>query len=168
MPKEFPLPILVVQHISFGFVQGLAEWLNDASPLQIQVARAGDKIQPGTVYLAPDDYHLQVDRMSRIALNPADPIGGHRPAVTALFQSVAQSFGPAALGAILTGMGADGASGMKALSDAGGVTLAQDESSCVVFGMPKEAIALGAVQHIVPLDQLADKIHALINVEVTA
>lgn len=168
LPAQFPLPILVVQHISFGFVQGLADWLNDASPLKVQVARAGEKVQPGVVYLAPDDHHMLVDRTSRIALSPTDPIGGHRPAVTALFQSVAQSFGPAALAVILTGMGADGASGMKALSDAGAVTLAQDESSCVVFGMPKEAIALGAVQHIVPLDQLAERIQALIEVKVTA
>lgn len=168
LPEQFPLPVVVVQHISFGFVQGLADWLNDASALKVQVAHAGEKVQPGTVYLAPDDNHMLVDRLGRISLSPTEPIGGHRPAVTALFQSVAQSFGPAALAVILTGMGADGASGMKALSDAGAVTLAQDEASCIVFGMPKEAIALGAVQHVVPLDQMAERIQALIEVKVAA
>ncbi len=167
MPANLAVPIVIVQHISFGFVQGLAEWLNDASPLNVKVAQAGEKIQPGTVYLAPDNHHMLVDRLSRIALSPTDPIGGHRPAVTALFESVARSFGPAAIAAILTGMGSDGAVGMKTLSDAGAITLAQDEASCVVFGMPKEAIALGAAQHIAPLDRIAFTLQALMAAQVT-
>jgi two-component system chemotaxis response regulator CheB len=168
MPADFPLPIAIVQHISFGFVQGLADWLNDASPLKVKVAKAGERVLPGTVYVAPDDAHMQVDRLSRIALSPADPIGGHRPSVTALFQSIAQSYGPATVAAILTGMGADGAVGMKALSEAGAITLAQDEASCVVFGMPKEAIALGAVRQVVPLDRIAQTLLSLIAIQVTA
>jgi len=167
IPAGFPLPIVIVQHISFGFVQGLADWLNDAAPLSVKVARAGEKVLPGTVYIAPDDAHMQVDRLNRIALSSAEPIGGHRPSVTALFQSIAQSFGPAAVAAILTGMGADGAAGMKALSEAGAITLAQDEASCVVFGMPKEAIALGAVRQVVPLDRIAQTFLSLIAMQVT-
>lgn len=167
IPADFPVPIVVVQHISFGFVQGLAQWLNDASPLKVKVAQVGEKVQPGTVYLAPDDNHMLVDQLSRIALSSADAIGGHRPAVTALFQSVAQSYGPAAIAAILTGMGADGAVGMKALCEAGAITIAQDEASCVVFGMPKEAIALGAVQQVVPLDRIAQILQTLMAVQVT-
>ncbi|MCL4393806.1 MAG: CheB methylesterase domain-containing protein, partial [Chloroflexi bacterium] len=148
------------------FVQGLAEWLNEASALKVQVAQAGERLQAGTVYIAPDANHMQVDHQSRIVLNPAEPIGGHRPAVTALFESVAQCYGAAAIAAILTGMGADGAVGIKALFDAGAITLAQNQATCVVFGMPKEAIALGAVHHIVPLDQIPQTIMNLIAAQV--
>ncbi|CAG0984505.1 Protein-glutamate methylesterase/protein-glutamine glutaminase [Anaerolineae bacterium] len=164
MPKDFALPIVIVQHISFGFVAGLASWLNDASPLQVRVAKLGDRLEPGKAYIAPDDQHLVVDRFNKIGLSDSAPVGGHRPAVTALFQSVAQSFGSAALAVILTGMGADGALGMKTLCDAGAVTIAQDQASCVVFGMPKEAIALGAIRHVVPLDNIAQKIQELVVV----
>ncbi|MBI5302731.1 MAG: chemotaxis-specific protein-glutamate methyltransferase CheB [Chloroflexi bacterium] len=164
MPKNFAVPILIVQHISFGFVDGLASWLNDACALHVQVGRAGERVEPGKVYIAPDDRHMIVDRFSRIGLSENPPVGGHRPAVTALFQSVAQAFGASALAVILTGMGADGAVGMKVLRDAGGITLAQDQASCVVFGMPKEAIALGAVRHIVPLDRIAQRIQELVVV----
>ena len=168
IPADFPVPIVIVQHISFGFVQGLAEWLGGACPLKVQVAQAGEKVLVGHVYLAPDGKHMQVDRLNRIALIASDPIGGHRPSVNALFQSVAVSYGPAAIAAILTGMGADGAIGMKALGEAGASTIAQDEASCIVFGMPKEAIAMGGVQHIVPLDRIAQTLQSLIAVQVNA
>ena len=167
IPADFPMPIVIVQHISFGFVQGLAEWLGGACPLKVKVAQAGEKVQAGLVYLAPDGKHMQVDRLNRIALSSADPIGGHRPSVTALFQSIAASYGPAAVAAILTGMGADGAIGMKALGEAGAITIAQDEASCIVFGMPKEAIALGGIQQIVPLDRIAQTIQTLIAARVS-
>ncbi len=167
LPADFPVPIVIVQHISFGFVQGLADWLDEACPLNVKVAHAGEKVQAGTVYLAPDNNHMLVDRLNRNALNPSEPIGGHRPAVTALFQSVAQSYGPAAIAVILTGMGADGAVGMKALYESGAITIAQDEASSVVFGMPKEAIALGAVQQIVPLDRIAQTVTSLLAMQVT-
>ncbi len=164
MPKDFALPIVLVQHISFGFVEGLASWLNDASPLHVRVAKPGDRLEPGNAYIAPDDRHLVVDRFNKIGLSDSAPVGGHRPAVTTLFQSVAQSYGSAALAVILTGMGSDGALGMKTLCDAGAVTIAQDQASCVVFGMPKEAIALGAIRHVVPLDNIAQKIQELVVV----
>ena len=166
IPADFPVPIVIVQHISFGFVQGLAEWLDAASPLHVKVAQPGEKVRPGTAYVAPDGDHMGVDRSNRIALDPADPISGHRPSVTALFRSIARSYGASAIAAILTGMGADGAIGMKALHDAGAFTLAQDEASCVVFGMPKEAIALGAAQQIVALDQIAPTLVALVAARV--
>jgi two-component system chemotaxis response regulator CheB len=164
LPGEFPAPIVIVQHISFGFVEGLASWLNDACKLRVKVGRQGEKIQAGTVYIAPDDNHALIDRLGRVGLSPSEPVGGHRPSVTSLFQSVAQSYGRAAMAVILTGMGADGAIGVKALSEAGAITIAQDEASCVVFGMPKEAIALGGVQHIVPLDKIAQTFQELIVV----
>lgn len=162
IPKTFGVPIVIVQHISFGFVDGLASWLNDACALQVKVAQAGERLEAGKVYIAPDDRHMLVDRFSRISLSDNPAVGGHRPSVTSLFQSVAQAFGASALAVILTGMGADGALGMKALHDAGANTIAQDQTSCVVFGMPKEAIALGAIRYVTPLDQIAQKIQDLV------
>lgn len=162
IPKDFALPILIVQHISFGFVDGLASWLNDTCPLQVSVAKQGERIEPGKVYIAPDEHHMTVDRFGRIGLMATPPVGGHRPAVTTLFQSLASSYGAATLAVILTGMGDDGAVGMKALHATGAITVAQDQYSCVVFGMPKEAIALGAIRHVVSLNSIAQKITELI------
>jgi two-component system chemotaxis response regulator CheB len=161
LPANFPTTILVVQHISFGFVEGLAGWLDAACKLQVKVAEHRERIQPGVVYIAPDDQHMVIDVYGRIRLHQSDLVNGHRPSVTVLFESVAKAYGPAAMGVILTGMGSDGAVGMKALRDAGTITIAQDQESCVVFGMPKEAIALGAVQHIAPLEKMAQTMMAL-------
>jgi len=154
LPADFPAPILVVQHISFGFVQGLSGWLDAACKLHVKVAENRERIQPGTVYIAPDEHHMEA-AYGRIRLTEGEPLNGHRPSVTVLLESAAKAYGPAAMGVILTGMGADGAMGMKALRDTGATTLAQDEASCVVFGMPKEAIALGAIEHVVPLEYIA-------------
>jgi two-component system chemotaxis response regulator CheB len=154
LPADFPLPILIVQHISFGFVEGLVGWLDAACKLRVKVAEQRERIRSGIVYIAPDGHHLQVG-FGRIRLSQGEPVKGHRPSVTVLFESVAGAYGPAAVALILTGMGADGAEGMKTLRDAGAMTIAQDEASCVVFGMPKEAIGLGAVQHVVPLEKMA-------------
>jgi len=160
LPADFSLPILIVQHISFGFVDGLAGWLDAACKLRVKVAEQRERIRPGIVYIAPDEHHLQAG-FGRIRLSQDEPVKGHRPSATVLFKSVAKAYGPAAVALILTGMGADGAVGMKALRDAGAVTIAQDEASCVVFGMPKEAIALRAIQHIVPLEKIAPTMMAL-------
>jgi two-component system chemotaxis response regulator CheB len=162
LPNTFPVPLVIVQHISFGFVVGLAEWLNDACQIHVKVGELGERLKPGVAYIAPDDQHLQVDRFGKISLNKGDPVGGFRPSVTPLFQSAAYAYGAAALGVILTGMGSDGAVGLQQMRQTGAITLAQDEASCVVFGMPKEAIALGAVQHIVPLDKMATMIQSLL------
>ncbi len=162
LPATFPVPIVIVQHISFGFVSGLADWLNDACQIQVKVGEQGERLKPGVAYIAPDEHHLQVDRFGKVNLSKSDPVGGFRPSVTPLFQSVAYAYGPAALGVILTGMGSDGAAGMQQMRQAGSTTLAQDEASCVVFGMPKEAIALGAVQHVIPLDKMAAMIQSLL------
>lgn len=154
LPADFPMPVLVVQHISFGFVQGLSGWLDAACKLHVKVAEHGERIQPGTVYIAPDEHHMEAI-YGRIRLREGEPVNGHRPSVTVLLESVARAYGSAAMGVILTGMGSDGAVGMKALKDAGATNIAQDKESCVVFGMPKEAIALGAVEHVVPLERMA-------------
>ena len=135
---------------------------DDACQVRVKVATQGERLQAGTVYIAPDEFHLQVDRFNKITLSTAEPVGGFRPSVTLLFQSTAASYGPAAIGVILTGMGSDGAMGLLQMKQAGALTLAQDEASCVVFGMPKEAMALGAVSHSVPLDKMASLIQSLI------
>jgi two-component system chemotaxis response regulator CheB len=154
LPADFPIPILVVQHIAVGFIEGLASQLDGVCKLRVKVADHREEIQPGTVFFAPDDCHMRTDTYDKISLSPNEPIGGHRPSVTALFESVANTYGPTAAGLILTGMGVDGARGMQALRDVGAMTIAQDEASCMVFGMPREAIAVGAIQHVVPLEKI--------------
>ncbi len=154
MPADFPLPIVITQHISFGFIDGFASWLNDACALNVRVAKHGDRMEVGQIYVAPDDVHLRVERFGRLMLSDSPPVGGHRPAVNVMFQSVADSYAAAALGVLLTGMGADGAEGLVAMRRAGAITIAQDEASCVVFGMPKEAIKMGGAVHVVRLERI--------------
>ena len=158
------VPIVVVQHISPGFVQGLAHWLDQTTPLRVKVAESGESLQPGTVYLAPDGKHLQVTENTMAWLRDSPPVDGHRPSATALFESVAQTYGARAVGVLLTGMGGDGAQGLKALWDAGGLTIAQDEATCVIFGMPKQAIALGAATEVLPLPQIGTRLVELVAV----
>jgi two-component system chemotaxis response regulator CheB len=139
----------------------LASWLDRDCPLRVKVAEARDKVKPGVVYVAPDDKHMGITSYGRIRLSSEAQVDGHRPSVTFLFDAVAQSYGPSAVAAILTGMGRDGAAGMKTLKNRGGITVAQNEESCVVFGMPKEAIALGAVDRTVSLDQIGPTLASL-------
>ena len=161
LPANLNVPVVIVQHISFGFVDGLAGWLNGGSQLQVKVAEHGERLQPGTVLVAPDNHHLLVDSFGRVRLQAAAVVDGHCPSATVLFNSVAQAYGSLAVGVILTGMGRDGADGLKAMRDMGAVTIAQDEASCVVFGMPKEAIALDAAVYVVPLDKIVETVTAV-------
>ncbi len=151
MPATFPAPILVVQHIGKGFVDGLVTWLNTVSSLKVRVAAAGEPIMPHTVYVAPDDAHLGVVDRGRIGLSRSEPIGGFRPSATYLFEQVARVFGPSATHVILTGMGQDGVAGLKVAVETGGRVIAQDEASSVVFGMPGAAVAAGVVDKVLPL-----------------
>jgi two-component system chemotaxis response regulator CheB len=153
LPPTFPAPIAIVQHIADGFTEGLAGWLQQESKLQVREARDGDPLLPGRVLLAPSGAHLLVaDGVVR--LSDAPPVDTFKPSVTPLFASAARSYGARAGGVLLTGMGRDGAEGLKALKDAGAQTLAQDEASSAVFGMPKAAIDLGAVGRVLPLDDI--------------
>lgn len=165
LPANLGVPIAVVQHISPGFVSGLARWLNDTTPLQVKVAEHGEPLNPGTAYLAPDDHHLQVTHNGLAWLGAAPPVDGHRPSVTVLFESVARYYAAAAVGVLLTGMGDDGARGLKAMHDAGAYTIAQDEATSVVFGMPKEAIALGAADEVLPLERIGSRLVELVAVK---
>jgi two-component system chemotaxis response regulator CheB len=153
-------PILIVQHMARGFVSGFAGWLAARSGLTVVVAEHAQQCLPGTVYVAPDDAHLGVRRDGRIHLDQEVLEEGFRPSVSHLFRSVAGAYGPDALGILLTGMGRDGASGLLEMHRAGALTAAQDEDSSVVFGMPREAIRLGAAQHVLPPADLAALIKA--------
>ena len=155
LPGSFSLPILCVQHISVGFLQGLISWLAAQCKLKIQIARSGEIPQPGNVYFAPENSHLIVDPRGRLQPSSAPPIDGHRPSVTAMFRKVAEYYGDAAIGVLLTGMGHDGGEGMQALATAGALTIAQDEASCVVFGMPGDAVERGAARAVLPLKDIA-------------
>jgi two-component system chemotaxis response regulator CheB len=158
LPPTFPAPVVIVQHISSGFVAGLARWLGDMTPLSVKVAEQGELLQPGTAYLAPDDFHLHLKPSGLVWLDPSPPIGSHRPSVTELFCSVAKSYGRQAVGVLLTGMGRDGAGGLKAMRQAGAYTIAQDEATSVIYGMPKAAIELDAVEEVLPLEHIAPRL----------
>ncbi len=156
LSPSFAAPILVVQHIAAGFTAGFAEWLASASPLPVHVALDGVLPLPGHVYVAPDDQHLRVGPRGGLQTTRDEPDHGLRPSVAALFRSVAERFGHRSVGVLLTGMGRDGAQELKLLADRGALTVAQDEASCVVFGMPDEAIKLGAARFVLPPQKIAE------------
>jgi two-component system chemotaxis response regulator CheB len=147
LPSDFPLPILVVLHIGQAFGFGMAEWLSTMSPLPVLEATHGARIQAGTVYLCPPDRHMVV-RGQRLWLTLDPERHSCRPSVDVLFESVAEEYGARAVGCLLTGIGRDGAAGLLAMRARGALTVAQDEASCAVFGMPREAIARGAAAHV--------------------
>lgn len=153
-PKDFPAAIAVVQHLDEQFASGLADWLGQQTILPVRLAREGDMLEPGTVLLAGRDQHLVLRENLRLGYTP-DPVGTpYRPSVDVFFQSVAEHWRDEAVGVILTGMGRDGARGLKKLRDAGFATFAQDKASCAVYGMPKAAVELDAVGQVLPLSQI--------------
>ncbi len=166
LSPAFAVPILVVQHMSAGFTAGFAEWLATASGLPVHVARGGEIPLPGHVYAAPDDHHLRVGPGGELQTSRDEPHGGLRPSVGILFRSVAERFGRRAIGVLLTGMGRDGADELKLMADRGALTAAQDEASSVVFGMPGEAIRLGAARFVLSPQKLADFLNAAIRRDV--
>jgi two-component system chemotaxis response regulator CheB len=154
LPGDFRVPILVVQHITRGFAIGLAEWLDGVTALRVRLAGHGEVPRPGTALLAPDDYHMQVSSAGVVELSKKPPFKGVRPSADYLFHSLAHAYGPRAMGILLTGMGDDGAEGLSVLHDMGGLTIAQDEGSCTVYGMPREAVARNAVDRVLTPDQI--------------
>ncbi|CAK0752881.1 Protein-glutamate methylesterase/protein-glutamine glutaminase [Gammaproteobacteria bacterium] len=157
-PSTFPVAILLVQHISVGFTVGFAEWLAEASGWPVRMARNSEIPLPGHVYVAPDDHHLRVGRQGELRITQDEPHYGLRPSVGVLFRSVAEYHGRQAIGILLTGMGRDGAEELKLMANRGAFTIAQDEESCVVFGMPAEAIKLGAAQFVGPPHKIAERL----------
>ncbi len=148
LPRDFPLPILVVQHLAPGFVAALAQWLAAEAQRPVEVAQPGVTPRPGHVYLAADDGHLEVGPRGQLVLTSGAPVNGARPAVDVLFRSVGDRFGANVIAVLLTGMGRDGAGELKRLADLGALTIAQDEKSSAVFGMPGAAVALGAARNV--------------------
>ena len=156
LPARFPLPVVCVQHIGSSFLGEMVMWLAEICPLPVRKATHGETPQAGVVYFAPEDAHLEWDNNGgRFALSQAAPVDGHQPSVTVTMRAAARCFGAGTVGVLLTGMGRDGADGMASIASAGGVTIAQDEASSTVYGMNKQAVELGAVQHILPLEQIA-------------
>ena len=162
LPGDFPLPIVVVQHIANGFVAGLAEWLRTSSALRVKVAEDGERLAARTVYLASDDRHLGVSVERQIEMSTAAPIGGFRPSATHLYQTAARSFGPAVVAVVLTGMGSDGVDGLRAVKQAGGRVIAQNEATSVIYGMPREAVAAGVVDLELPITEIGSRLVSLV------
>jgi two-component system chemotaxis response regulator CheB len=157
LPADCP-GVVVVQHMPAGFTRSFAQRLDTLCRVNVKEAEDGDRVLAGHVLLAPGSFHMEVRRSgteTRARVFSAEPVNRHRPSVDVLFESCAQALGPNAVGIILTGMGADGARGLLSMLKAGARTIAQDEASCVVFGMPREAIALGAAEQVMPLSSIA-------------
>ncbi|MCL6560509.1 MAG: chemotaxis-specific protein-glutamate methyltransferase CheB [Firmicutes bacterium] len=155
LSKDFSAPIFIVQHIAAGFLQGLVDWLRQATGLPVHIASQGESPLPGHVYFAPDGFQMGVDSGGRIALRKEQQGNGLCPSASYLFRSVAEVFGPYAVGVLLTGMGNDGAEGLKLMKEKGAVTIAQDKDSSVVHGMPGEAIKLGAATYVLTPERIA-------------
>ena len=161
---NFPAPILIVQHMPAGFTEEFAESLDRICPLEVREAKNGDLIQPGRVFIAPGDSHITVEPKplaKAVKLTNDPPMSGHRPSADVLFSSVAKVYGNRSLAVIMTGMGRDGATEIGSIYHEGGITLAQDEGSSVVFGMPRAAIEAGVITTVVPLSEMAQTINRL-------
>ena len=163
LPKDLPVPLFIVQHISKGFTAGFVEWLQNTTKFPLHIASHGDYPMPGHGYVAPDDFHMGIERGPRIVLNHSALENGLRPSVAYLFRSAAQHFGANAVGILLTGMGRDGASELKMMKEQGAVTFVQDEESSVIYGMPGEAIRLHAATYILSPEEITVALTALLE-----
>jgi two-component system chemotaxis response regulator CheB len=161
LPANFPLPLICVQHISEGFMQGLVDWLSDQCKMRVQIAATGIVPQQGTAYFPPEGTQLTIDQYGKLDCSNDQISGGHLPSISVTFKSLAQHYGNGTVGVLLTGMGRDGVEGMQAIAQAGGTTIAQDEESSIVFGMPKEAIAADAARYVLPLTDIGPALAGL-------
>jgi two-component system chemotaxis response regulator CheB len=161
LPASFPLPIALVQHITPSFLDGFVAWLGTVCPFAVVLAQEGDWARPGRVYVPPVDHHLCVEG-TVLRLDRSEPVCVQRPSGTVLFRSMARTLGSRALAVLLTGMGEDGAEGMAEVRAAGGYTIAEDEATAVVYGMPGAAVRLGAVCETLPLPAIAGRVLALV------
>lgn len=157
-PADFPCGIVIVQHITSGFLSGLMDWLDKECKIKVKIGEDNEEIQPGVAYLAPEDLQMRVAEGGKISLTNGPPHGGHRPSGDILLESVAKVYGRGGVGVILTGMGRDGANGMKMIKQSFGRTIAQHEKGCVVFGMPSVAIEMNVIDRVLPLEKIAEEI----------
>jgi len=160
LPSTFPVPILLVQHNTSGFDKGFVQWLDGYSQLNIQIAEEGIYPSKGTVYVAPTDKHLIIGP-SGMAFDDSDPVNSQKPAADFLFKSASEQFGSSLVSVVLTGMGNDGAEGTRFVKNAGGITIAQDEATCMIYGMPEAAFETGCVDFVLPLDDIGRKLISL-------
>lgn len=160
LPTTFTAPVLICQHITSGFSDDLARWLAAESKREVLEVTRAQALREGAVYVAPSGLHLAVRPGGRVELDDGEPVGGFKPSCDVLLRTAASAFGDRAIGVVLTGMGRDGARGLKEIRARGGHTVAQDEATSTVFGMPQEAIALGAAEKILPLDKIAAQLDA--------
>ena len=156
LPADLPVPVLIVQHIAKGFVNGFREWLSATSGIKLKIAEDGELVSAGIGYIAPDCFQMGIRKEGKIMLNDQPPENGLRPSVSYLFRSVAQSMGPNAMGVLLTGMGKDGADELKTMKEMGAYTLVQNAESSVVFGMPAEALRIGAADQALSPEKIAE------------
>ncbi len=161
IPANFPCPIVVAQHISLGFAQGFAEWLNSSVSLNVKIAEDKEKLLPGYVYISPSDFDFTVSHNHLVKLSQADNNGIYHPNCDVLLKSIAMIYGKNAVGIICTGMSSDGVQGMESIHAAGGSTIAQDEQSSIVFGMNQVAISRNCIDYILPLLSIAGKMQQL-------
>ncbi|CAK0781479.1 Protein-glutamate methylesterase/protein-glutamine glutaminase 3 [Gammaproteobacteria bacterium] len=164
LPAEFPCPVVIAQHIAFGFANGLAEWLDGLCVPTVRLAREGEPLNPGNIYVSPSESHLKVTRVRHLSLASHGARDIYRPSCDQLLASVAEVYGHHAVGIILTGMGNDGAQGMERIFQAGGPTLAQDETSSVVFGMNRVAIDRGWIRKVLPIAAIGPEMCRLAGV----
>ncbi len=155
LPQNFPVPIICAQHIGDGFLTGLVNWLKEDSELIVKIAQMGEIPAPRTVYFAPERAHLEFDAQGKFIYSNFTTATGTCPSIDTLFKSVARIYGSASASILLTGMGTDGVIGTEAIAAAGGITIAQDEHSCLIFGMSKLAISAGKVGHVLGLPEIA-------------
>ncbi len=163
LPSDFPLPILVVQHITMGFTAGFVEWLRQHIPLDVRVANEEDRAVPGTILIAPEGRQLEALPGGAVRAVSRKPHGVHLPSADTLLSSLASAYGRTCIGALLTGMGSDGSEGLLDIRRAGGFTLAQDEETCVVFGMPREAVRRGAVDRSMAPAAMAELLRRMVE-----
>jgi two-component system, chemotaxis family, protein-glutamate methylesterase/glutaminase len=163
LPADLPCSIVIAQHIAIGFAAGMVDWLHRISRLHVKVAEDGEAMMAGVVYVSPSEKNMVLHRDRTIALIEPRPDEIYHPSCDALLSSVALRYGASTIGVILTGMGSDGVEGMKSLKAAGGITIAQDEASSVVFGMPKVAIQSNCIDKVLPLGRIAGEILRIVR-----
>jgi two-component system chemotaxis response regulator CheB len=158
LPKDFPVPLLLVQHNTSGFDRGFVQWLNDYTPLEVVLAGEAEHPVAGKIYMAPTDRHLVVGVDGALCFDNGAPVNNQKPAADMLFKSAAKYYGESLVSLVLTGMGADGAAGTRAVKEAGGITLAQDEESSMIYGMPRAAKETGCVDMVIALGNIPQRL----------